>query len=303
MNHLSRGPMRGIARYKSKKIMDKEIKMIFPEEVVSVQQKFIEPIIEEMKSAGIIQNIEDLHGEFDKLVNAPFAKGTYEHLMHLRYFESLYPSKRLSFLDLGCGSGDFSYMSLRRGHECLSIDTNSYLDESQKDLFYFLNKTRLFSRSIYNLNFINHVVRPETELPFEKQKFDIIYLNQCTLFQSVYAEPDRYWGANEWHIFFKKLVDHLNPQGTIFITLASPTYLVLGKYLRFFYEPYGRNFDQINWWTLLIVNHQKFSEAAMILDKLMNDNIEHYKSVGITNSRKVISRLKNYDARELIKSV
>jgi SAM-dependent methyltransferase len=223
-----------------------------------------------LEQKNILAPEDTLHGELADFDSAPLRSLTRNHFNHLKFLESLVNKRKLSILDIGCGSGDFTFIARSLGHTCHATEsychiTNIERCENQRDLLRF---SRWQRRQLLNIQDSLLLILPQHHLKIHSaSKYDIIYINFCTIHYPEDAEQKKFWKNEDWVFFLKDLVKLLNSGGFIFITLADPCYDQLPDCLAQFYINYQSGiFDEDpNWLPLLIIKKEKLSNY---LDRL-----------------------------------
>lgn len=231
----------------------------------------------------IFSSGDSAHGEIRNGLKTPFHETIFEHLSHLRFFESRAIKRPLKILDLACGNGDFTYLARRKGHICIATEVtdaklqnlNSWAPlKSRQDV---LSARRTFSREILHVEFENCKILWNQPLNLQERDFDVIYINQATIHYPG-SGTEHYWNNKNWQRFLLNLLPLLQEDGFIFITLADPSYMQLSNYLLQFYKEYSENLTVINpthWWTLLFIHKQQWP-LIQNLDPFPEDTESHY---------------------------
>lgn len=139
-------------------------------------------------------------------------------LDHLNIFSG--QSKEI-ILDIGCGTGYFSWFAKQAGHTVYSLDAP--LDSCGRKIF-------IQGQKVFGLNMLYHTIQPFQSLPKPPQP--------CTLavaFSPQFYNPltDDFWKEAEWRFFLKDLASCLTPDGKIYFHLnlvsSRPEFDVFGS--------------------------------------------------------------------------
>lgn len=282
--------------------LQKEAERIFK---TDLSQK-IRHLCQEISTAAIekklFESVTTLHGELLNGLKTPHHQTIYEHILHLSFFESQIPPKKLNLLDLCCGNGEFTFIANARGHHCVSIDALPADLQATTNFSSLNNKTqclsarRALTQKILKLDCLEVKVSWDQPLPFSKCQFDVIYINQSTIHYPGSGTSD-YWKNHQWSVFLENLLSLLAPDGMIFITLADPTYLSLSNYLLQFYVEYSDLFYKLHtthWWPLLIINKNRLGDVKNL--RRFSQKLEsfYFRDIGRSNRDLIRSRSTPY---------
>lgn len=124
----------------------------------------------------------------------------------LEWLDNFSGSQKQVILDIGCGTGYFSYFAAKRGHTVYALDAPPPLGQ---DIFFAGQKA-------LGLSMIYHTITPYRPLPELPQA--------CTLavsFSPHFYQPktEQFWREPEWRYFLKDLANHMVADGTIYFHL------------------------------------------------------------------------------------
>ena len=132
----------------------------------------------------------------------------------------LLTGKKETILDIGCGTGYFSWFAKEAGHTVYSLDAP--LDAGGRKIF-------IEGQQLFGLNMLYHTIEPFRPLPALPQP--------CTLavaFSPHFYNPstEDFWREPAWRFFLKDLASRMTPDGTIYFhmnhVLSRPEFGVFG---------------------------------------------------------------------------
>lgn len=265
----------------SSAIIERDLERLVPWEVIYQIRQFCLNYSRELLEKKIIANVFDFSNEIRSGLSFPCGIDTQAHYLHLKFFETFFNRKNLTGLDIATGCGEFTYLSKLSGHDVLCT-AHKWPEETFKleTLADYKDFRWARSREIFQLDYIDLPIKLSTKISFKK-KFDFIYINQCTIHFPGHSK--NYWSASHWAHFLSQLENILNPGGIIFITLADPSYITLGHYLKQFYYPYEKLFNTAKndetWYPLLLI-HDENRNLIQTTEDIINNDLDMYRSIG-----------------------
>ena len=168
-----------------------------------------------------------------------------------------------SLLDIGCGAGYFLHINKFFKKEVTGLDwfsSNGYYNE----------KSILFLKEMNELLNVKPVDYKVTEyfMPKINKKFDLITAFSAN-FDGEYIDRYKFvpWSTEKYEIFFKNLLNYLNPNGKFFIRFNEKW-----EYQHKFYidEKYKQYLKKKNFW------YGKGIVTNIKIDKDLNHLLNHY---------------------------
>lgn len=185
----------------------------FHSALTSEQRKFYEELVSDLESnAAFMQYVSHWNKEVqDAYLDNMYGTVNYKMCLlrdvrRLEWLDMFSGDKKQIILDIGCGTGYFSYFAAKRGHTVYSLDAPLPVGY---EIF-------LEGQKALGLSMIYHTITPYRPLPELPQA--------CTVavsFSPHFYKPstEDFWRKPEWSYFLKSLVDQMLPDGTIYFHL------------------------------------------------------------------------------------